>query len=308
MLFRFNLLAVIILSFLVALSCEEMMVDSEPDEETPDEEGELVFDLRPADARGNIIGSYTSGYSTMEENGDEELPEPSHVRVVIRELDTGFKRIIDIEVPAEEEHTETVPAYDDFVIDGISYIHEDESVDHGFHLMLKHEQERGLNVNAGETTEVELVLQRPLDYVTITPPDEVVSEEEFEVEVTWNRLANNEIDTAELVLFRRGVLGVKPSAFDALNARSYQNEIFYSSTRSRTTYDPLEKEDGQDALYFQMQARIHSALIDSDNEWTGNWLFYYPNPDHGDEQITAPFVLPGETGSIDIGIIYDIEN
>ena len=95
----------------------------------------------------------------------QTLDEPSTVRIVIRNPNTSFKVVEEYPVPETVEATIRVPVAEEYIVSGFSYREGAARFNNG--LILKVGENEGVAVQAGVTTSVSLVLERPTVDVTI---------------------------------------------------------------------------------------------------------------------------------------------
>jgi len=276
-------------------SCDQSTAtfEDDPDQEI-EQDGKMVIDLR----RGQDVGKYVN--NRIQYNTESSAVEPTHVRVVIRHIEDSFKRVLDIEVPTEEETIFTLPVRENYIMDAISYL------DGSFKRILKHDQETGIEIIADEVTYVNMVLVDFSEYMSVSLPDTVFSDEEFDVEVTDNRILSNEIELEELRSFK-GFFQLRAekvayTEYDASSGNSEAGSINWPNSSRVVIFSPLTKEsDDEDYIYFQIVRYLPDDLLRGDDDWP-RWRYFYP--DLSAEELKTVFELPEEEGGVGVTITY----
>lgn len=248
---------------------------------------EVDFSTVVAQTEGMITLRLRKAQPVEAASETDSLPDPSHIRLVIRNSQTNYKLIRDVAVPYADEFVELrVPAAEGYRVDAISYL---ENGYHGYHLLLKHDSVHDVLVYAGQPTEVRMILQ-PFAY-EVELPDSVVKGTQYTITV-------------------QGVPDVLHSyiqiAADATqwNTNAFGRHGMSVSNDSNRPYTRMGTRDfhapDADQLYIQFNARLDSALVIEGKENNWNWVFWNPDLDRGGSLYTVPLVDPADELIIDI--------
>ena len=232
--------------------------------ETPVEDGTL---------RGAIAVNLIKTEDETEVLSAAVLQEPEMIRLVVRQIDEGYKVITDIAVPVTETVKISVPENTGYVMDAISYL------DSPRRLVLKHAQLDDISVVVGETTNVSLILE-PISIDT-SIPESVTAGEEYTVSGTPSFPFNT-------------VVQVTPQKIPFSDEPQFPVGWVSFFGEAITLNAPATESES--TLYFQFKFYLDENFI-TDDESTINWSFFSPNITQGDDQISCPLLLPdGEIG------------